>query len=91
MPAACTLLLRFTTGIPWIKVNKNYLEINAENEMADPDSVFSYYKKLISLHHTETTLVYGDFIPMLEDSDDIYAYKRVLGDVSFPQDFLILK
>ena len=57
---------------------------NAENEMADPDSVFSYYKKLISLHHTETTLVYGDFIPMLENSDDIYAYKRVLGDVSFP-------
>lgn len=91
MPAACTLLLRFTTRIPWIKVNKNYLEINAENEMADPDSMFSYYKKLISLHHTETTLVYGDFIPMLEDSDDIYAYKRVPGDVSFPQDFLILK
>lgn len=70
----------FTTGIPWIKVNKNYLEINAENEMSDPDSVFSYYKKLISLHHTETTLVYGDFIPMLEDSDEIYAYKRVLDD-----------
>lgn len=91
MPAACTLLLRFTTRIPWIKVNKNYLEINAENEMADPDSMFSYYKKLISLHHTETTLVYGDFIPMLEDSDDIYAYKRVPGDVSFLQDFLILK
>lgn len=72
-------------------MNKNYLEINTENEMADPDNVFSYYKKLISLHHTETTLVYGDFIPMLEDSDDIYAYKRVPGDVSFPQDFLILK
>lgn len=70
----------FSTGIPWIKVNKNYLEINAEDEMSDPDSVFSYYKKLISLHHTETTLVYGAFIPMLEDSDDIYAYKRVLDD-----------
>lgn len=70
----------FTTGSPWIKVNKNYLEINAEDEMSDPDSVFSYYKKLISLHHTEDTLVYGDFIPMLEDSDDIYAYKRVLDD-----------
>lgn len=70
----------FSTGIPWIKVNKNYLEINAEDEMSDPDSVFSYYKKLISLHHTEDTLVYGNFIPMLEDSDVIYAYKRVLDD-----------
>lgn len=53
---------------------------SVEDEMSDPDSVFSYYKKLISLHHTEDTLVYGDFIPMLEDSDDIYAYKRVLDD-----------
>ncbi len=70
----------FSTGIPWIKVNKNYLEINAEDEMSDPYSVFSYCKKLISLHHTEDTLVYGDFVPMLEDSDDIYAYKRVLDD-----------
>ncbi len=30
--------------------------------------------------HTEDTLVYGDFVPMLEDSDDIYTYKRILDD-----------
>lgn len=70
----------FTAGDPWIKVNRNYLEINAEEEMADPDSVFTYYKKLIKLHHTEDTLVYGNFVPMLEDSDEIYAYERVLDD-----------
>ena len=42
----------FTTGTPWIKVNPNYTEINAEAALADPNSVFYYYQKLISLRHT---------------------------------------
>ena len=39
----------FTTGTPWIQVNPNYKEINAKAELADEDSVFHYYQKLISL------------------------------------------
>mgnify|MGYP000199409431 CR=1 FL=1 len=34
----------FTTGTPWIRVNPNYLEINAKQQVGNPDSVFSYYK-----------------------------------------------
>jgi oligo-1,6-glucosidase len=37
----------FTTGVPWIKVNPNYKAINVDEALADPDSVFYYYKKLI--------------------------------------------
>ena len=39
----------FTTGTPWIKVGPDYETVNAKNEMADPDSVYNYYKKLIHL------------------------------------------
>ena len=39
----------FTVGKPWIMVNPNYKEINAESELKNEDSVFHYYKKLISL------------------------------------------
>ena len=30
----------FTTGTPWLKVNPSYSEINVEQALADPDSVF---------------------------------------------------
>ena len=39
----------FTAGTPWIEVNSNYVEINAEEEIHDPDSVFSYYRILTHL------------------------------------------
>lgn len=68
----------FTTGTPWIKVNPNHIEINAEAELADPDSVFYYYQKLIALRHSQPIIVYGKFEGLLEDSDTIYAYRRTL-------------
>ncbi|MCR5788676.1 MAG: alpha-glucosidase [Lachnospiraceae bacterium] len=68
----------FSFGTPWIPVNPNYREINAKAAVSDPDSVFCYYQKLISLRHENPVIVYGEFRPLLEDSDTIYAYERVL-------------
>ncbi len=70
----------FTKGTPWIKVNPNYLEINAKKQFDDPDSVFSYYKKLIRLRHQYKIIVYGDYRLMMEESPDVFAYERVLGE-----------
>ncbi len=44
----------FTTGTPWIDVNPNYTEINAEAAVADPESIFHYYRKLIAPPQTES-------------------------------------
>ena len=70
----------FTAGTPWIKVNPNHTTVNADAAMADPDSVFYYYQKLIDLRHSMPVIVYGVFRPLLEDSQSIYAYERVLDD-----------
>ena len=70
----------FTTGTPWIAVNQNYLKVNAADEVRDPDSVFNYYKKLIALRHTHPVIVYGEFVPLLEDDPMVYAYQRKLGN-----------
>jgi len=70
----------FSDGTPWIEVNQNYRTINVEAALADPDSVFYYYQKLIKLRHENDIIVYGAFRPLLEDSDSIYAYERVLDD-----------
>ena len=68
----------FSTGTPWIAVNPNYTEINAEQEVSDPDSVFCFYQKLIRLRHETPVIVYGIFRPLMEDSGSVYAYERVL-------------
>lgn len=70
----------FTTGTPWIKVNPNYTVINAKAALADPDSVFYYYQKLIRLRHETPVIVYGVFEPLLEEDPCIYAYRRRLED-----------
>ena len=70
----------FTAGTPWIMVNPNYTEINAKAALADPDSVFYYYQKLIRLRHEYPVIAYGIFEPLLEESSSVYAYRRVLDD-----------
>ena len=70
----------FTTGTPWISVNKNYTQINAKAALEDKDSVFYYYQKLIRLRHENEIIVEGVFHGLLEDNDDIYAYERTLGN-----------
>lgn len=68
----------FTTGKPWIDVNPNYTEINAASQVDDPDSVFSFYRRLIELRHEMPIIVYGSYEPLLEDSPSIWAYERKL-------------
>ena len=69
----------FTVGTPWIKVNPNYKEINAESQISDKSSVFHYYKKLIQLRKNYPIIVYGDFHPLYEESEKNYCYIRELG------------
>lgn len=70
----------FTSGTPWLQVNKNYKTINAAAQVNDPDSVFAYYKKLIALRHTNEVMVDGVYDVLIPDHPQIYAYTRTLGD-----------
>ncbi|MDY4476598.1 MAG: alpha-glucosidase [Roseburia faecis] len=69
----------FTTGTPWIKVNSNYPKVNAKQEISDPDSVFSYYKKLIRLRHENEIIVYGDYKLLAPENEALFIYTRMLG------------
>lgn len=69
----------FTTGTPWLPVNPNYIKINVAEQEKDPESVLSYYKKLTALRKNleyKETIVYGDFIPFMEDEDRLMAFYR---------------
>ncbi|AJG97435.1 glucohydrolase [Clostridium beijerinckii] len=68
----------FTSGQPWLKVNPNYKEINAELQLKDENSIFNYYKKLIKIRKSNPVVVYGKYELMLEENKEIFAYTRTL-------------
>lgn len=68
----------FTSGTPWIQVNPNYKEINVTESLSDPDSILNYYKKLIKMRRKYPVIVYGDYVPLLKEHDQIFCYLRHL-------------
>ena len=71
----------FTTGVPWIKVNSNYKQINAQAQLENPDSIYNFYRRLIQLRHEEEIVVHGSFEMLYKESDQIFAYQRVLSNI----------
>lgn len=70
----------FTTGTPWIKVNPNYQSLNVKQALADPNSIFAYYQKLIRLRKEHPIVVYGTYDLILDAHEQIYAFTRTLQD-----------
>ena len=66
----------FTTGTPWLAVNPNYVHINAEAALEDPDSVFYYYQKLIHLRKNYPVIQMGEFNLVYPADKKVFAYRR---------------
>ena len=69
----------FSKEQPWLSVNPNYKQINVASQIRDPESLLSYYKKLTALRKNpvyKETLVYGNFVPYMEDRHNLMAYYR---------------
>jgi oligo-1,6-glucosidase len=70
----------FTTGSPWIAVNPNSVDINAQAQLTDPTSVFEHYRRLIELRHRLPVVAHGDFVMLLPDDEHVYAFTRALEE-----------
>ena len=66
----------FTTGTPWLPVNENHRFLNAEAELADPDSVFHYYRRLIALRKRYDVFRDGRFTLLCPEDPQVFAYTR---------------
>lgn len=73
----------FTTGKPWIPVNKNYPTINVETAEKEANSILHYYRKMIAFRKANTTLVYGDFVDLLPEHPQLYCYRRWDKEANF--------
>jgi len=66
----------FTKGTPWIKLNPNYQEINVKNTLADSNSTFYYYQKLIKLRHELPIITNGKYVILDKNNEQTYSYLR---------------
>ena len=62
---------------PWMRVNDDYKSINAEEQLAAPESTFHFWQKMLAERKNNADIyVYGDFEGVETESDDIFAYVR---------------
>ncbi|EPR28101.1 MULTISPECIES: alpha,alpha-phosphotrehalase [Geobacillus] len=66
----------FTSGTPWIRVADNYRRINVKQALADRDSIFYHYKRLIELRKQYDLITTGRYELLLADDPHIFAYMR---------------
>lgn len=66
----------FSTGTPWLQVNKNYTFINRDAQEKDPNSVLHYFRKTVALRKNNPALVYGKYTILDKDNPAVYAYTR---------------
>jgi oligo-1,6-glucosidase len=74
----------FTTGSkPWFAVNPNYREINAKQALADGNSIYHYYRRMLALRKKAPALIYGDYKDIDPLNLSVFAYTRTLGTESY--------
>lgn len=66
----------FTTGTPWLRVNPNYTSINAASALADPDSIFHTYRKLIAIRKANPIVVWGEYELIEDVPEQLFLYLR---------------
>lgn len=72
----------FSDVTPWLQSIANYREINVENTLKDPDSIFAFYQKLIRMRKEMPVVQEGIVVPLLEDHEKVFAYERKYQDES---------
>jgi len=70
----------FTTGEPWLPVNKDYTVRNVDAQTASAASLLTFYKELIQLRRAHPALNAGKLDMIQTENDDLLIYQRVHSD-----------
>jgi len=66
----------FSKKDPWLPVPPSYKTHNVATESKDPNSVWSMYKKVLALRHTNEALLEGTYTALNEDDASVMSYLR---------------
>lgn len=67
----------FTTGAPWLPVNPNYMQINAEEQDGQEGSILEYFRKLTKLRRQHPALSEGEYQVVEHQADQLFVYTRI--------------
>jgi len=70
----------FTTGHPWQPLGEDPAGTDVATERADPDSLYSTYRRLIALRATHRALSIGGLTPVGSDEASVVAFLRHAAD-----------
>ncbi|WP_019414459.1 alpha-glucosidase [Paenisporosarcina sp. TG20] len=70
----------FSTELPWIGLNPNYVDINVEQQLDDEDSILHFYKNMIRLKKANDVFTYGTYDLIDREHPAVYMYTRTLKD-----------
>ena len=68
----------FSKAKPWLPVPPGAATHNVATESADPDSILTFYRRLLFLRHHEKALMEGQYIPLDESNPNVLSFLRRL-------------
>ena len=66
----------FSTGKPWIMMDKDYKNCNVEAQLQDENSVLRFFRKLIALRKEHRVIYYGEVVFTNPKEKDLFTYYR---------------
>ncbi len=61
----------------WLPVNPNYAQgVNVADQLGGPDSMLSFYRRMLRVRKRTPALITGDYTPLHEDAEDYFAFLR---------------
>jgi alpha-glucosidase len=68
----------FSKTPPWLPVHSNYPTKNVEAQLADPDSLLNFTKKIIKIRKSMPALQHGAFEALEQNARQVLAFQRTL-------------
>jgi len=68
-----------TDPATWLPVSADYAQVNVASELADPDSLLNWYRRLIALRRERAALREGSVAMLDTHNPDVLSYARMAG------------
>src|SRR5262249_1173823 len=65
----------FATADPWLPLANDFDRVNVARQLDDPDSLLSFYRRVIWFRKQSSALLHGTYTP-LDSSPDTFVYRR---------------
>jgi oligo-1,6-glucosidase len=74
----------FSTGPnTWLEVNPNFRQINAADDVKDPNSIYNYFRRMLEFRGKTKAFAYGSYQDLDPAHAQVFAYTRTLGQEKY--------